>query len=265
MRTPPRRVLALAALGLASYLVILLANFPAALAWSYGVPHAAPVSVRAIHGTIWAGYLEGVSFSRLRVRKLAWSLRGWDLLIGQLSFDIRVHSRYGTGAGTLSILGTRHWSLRSVHAAIPLDGLSGALPQTHLTASGILHLALARLVVDGPALETLDGTGTAAKVTIHSVTPITLANVRLEAHSSPHVGSVITFDAGPGGSLFIKGRILLGSNRHWRLVARFKPVPGANPSLTRFLSGIGSPGPHGFYAVHLKGILPSLSRMNPDL
>ncbi|EQD30879.1 general secretion pathway protein N [mine drainage metagenome] len=258
-------MIALVAAGLASYLVILLADFPAAIAWSFVVPQSAPVTARAIHGTIWAGRLDDVSVSRLRLRKLSWTVQGWDLLIGQLAFDIRIQSRYGKGSGTLSDLGTRHWSLRGVHAAIPLDGLSRAFTRIHLKASGTLHLALTHLAVDGPALKALDGTGSAARVTIHSVIPVTLAEVRLEAHSVPRGGSLITFDTGPGGSLLVQGRILLGPARHWKLVARFKPAPHANPTLIRILSGYGAAGPHGFYTLHLKGVLPDLSRIDPDL
>lgn len=265
MRKQARRATLLATVGLVSYLVMLLANFPAALAWSFVFPNPAPITVQAIHGTIWAGRLDAVSYRSLHLNRLAWTLQGWDLLIGRLALTIHIQSPIGTGSGIVSIMGSHHLSLSQAHATLPLDQLTRDMAIGQFTPSGTLHLHLKRLVVDGPAFEVIQGTAQASKITIHSGVPMTLADLRLTAHSAGRGASVIAFQTGPGGSLRIKGRILLGPGRSWRLDARFKPTPRAKVSLLRLLAGYGSPGPHGFYALHLNGILPALSRISPYL
>ena len=263
MRKPPKRILALVGVGLASYLVILLADFPASLAWSLLVPAASPVTVRTIHGTIWQGRLEGLSLSRLRLQKLVWSLDGWALLGGHATIDIRVESRDGTGSGAVSYLGPRHWSFRRVHAVVPLEALSGSLAWARLRGRGTLHLMLRHLIVDGPELVALVGTGSAAKITLESAIPVTLADVQLAAHALSPGTNRISFRAGPGGSLLVTGHIRLEPDHHWSLTARLKPATGANPAIGRLLSGYGSAGPDGYYTLHFTGDWPSLSRISP--
>lgn len=263
MRMPPRRVIALVAVGLASYLVILLANFPAAVAWSLVVPAQAPVTAQAIHGTLWSGHLDKPVWGPLRLQQLSWNVSPWDLLIGHLAAQIRIQSHEAQGSARVDYLGAHHWRLDGVQANLVLGRLSRALPGIHLHAEGTLHLAFAHLTLRGPALEGLDGTGSARQITIRSLVPITLSALQLKAQSGRSGISRITFTTGPGGSLITDGHVRLTPNGHWNLFVRFKPAASASATLTRFLAGYGIPGPGGFYTLHLEGILPPLTQIEP--
>ncbi len=85
-----------------AYIVFLLVMFPINIAYQLIAPKNLPVKVVAVSGTLWNGEVI-VKHPMSGQVQLDWQLSAFDLLLGQISSDLKVKSSQLEGQGHVSI------------------------------------------------------------------------------------------------------------------------------------------------------------------
>lgn len=126
------RALRLGAAAIGLYLIFLAATVPAGLAaWAVGKLGGPAIALERPEGSLWHGQAQALDISapggRYRLPAVAWRLRGWPLLTGQLAvaFEYGGEGRVSRGVVVLSRSQVR---LEDMQASLPVPLLLQAFP-----------------------------------------------------------------------------------------------------------------------------------------
>jgi general secretion pathway protein N len=248
------------ALGAAAYVIILLALFPAQVAYRFA-PQTQLVQLGGIEGTLWSGRAAIVSVAGLRLRELRWELSPWGLLLGRLRGDLDarleegfIDTRFDISPATVRLIdlnaGTALTTLANTEILGYLNGMSGQA-----------SLALERLVLRDGWIADVRGQLRVAGLAVPPLLPtlgsavIALGNYEVQL-SSGDADTVLAQFKDAGGPLGVSGTLTLNARREYRLDGRIQARPEAAPEL---LQGIelmtGEPDATGYRPLLLSGSL----------
>jgi len=138
--------LKLGLLGLAAYVVFLLATLPAAFAWQFlgvrldGLP---ALSAPPPSGTLWAGEFHDIAYRDLVVESLSWNLRPSELMTGRLGLDWQLSGPFGHGSGRLAF-GAGDVELADIRLDVGAAAITAVAPQLGFPMEGRFLLDLRR-------------------------------------------------------------------------------------------------------------------------
>lgn len=249
MRVPRRRTLL--AVGIAAYLLFVLARFPAEVAVRWFAPDG--VIVAAPSGTLWNGGADALLLGRTAWGPLQWQARPLALFIGRVAADVTVRAPGGGSvAARIGIAPTGTVHLADVAGIVPLSALAGTIPTG--TFDGRIGLDLAEARLDEHWL--VDATGTIDLVGLELLTPIaeTLGSYELTfagAQADRLVGVFREVQAKLGA----EGQLVLHRDRRWEIAGLVTATSATSNELSRALAMLGQRDAQGRYLLAMSGEL----------
>ncbi len=247
-------------IGLAVYVVYLLAGFPAQVALHWFAPEG--VKGYGVEGSIWNGRAQAISAGPTVIGETSWRLSRTWLLAGKMSADIKAsigRSRVNTGASRF-VFGS-HLKLRSLQGIVYADDLPPALlaglrNQGITGLEGRIGLSFQELVLaDGwPS----DARGSVDLVELDVATPfgaeqIGSYEVLFDGRSDGELNGQLADTDGP---IALQGQVTFLPERGYRYRVVATPKPGAPQSIVQALSATGKPAPGGGAEFSDQGTLP---------
>jgi len=256
-RLPGRRFWGFAVLGVAAYLIFLVANWPAAHAWMLAERHLGvpdDVQVGGVDGTVWDGRGIQVGTRDLQAERIRWRVRPMALLTGRLEVTVEgvMGDGFAEGRATLTPGGL---SLRGLNGQVPAAPWSRVASRfgEDVLLGGTFAFAIDALEVDREGrLEQLDGrlAWHDASVTVDEHVELGGLTSQLRAEDGALLGEL----GDTGGPLALGGTWRLDPTGAYELDAVMDTREGAAQILTRSLEMAGPRRDDGFH-VGVEGTL----------
>lgn len=245
-----RRAWQLAGLGLAVYLVVLIATLPAAFVWRLAAP--ADAAAAGIEGTAWRGGAATAVIAGTRLTGLRWSLQPLDLLRARLGlrFDTRLDEGFARGRLAVSPGGQRVW-MRDVQAALALQPLATAAG--YRGVAGQLSIELEQLVLVDEWPERLRARIDIGQLVISDLGREALGDFALDLDGAD--GRVRGDLSDRGGPVQVRAALRLEPDRSYELEGLVQPRPQATQALREIIEMLGAPDAAGMRSFGVAGRL----------
>lgn len=246
------------ALGLAAYLVFLVAKFPAGMAYALGQEYGDlgdRVRLSGVEGTVWSGRAAELIADGMALGRVDWTLNPLALFTARADIDWRMDGAEHAGYGRL---------LAGRDGGIEIEGVRGTMRAEQLTPFfANLPLRLTGDVrVDVAAMDIQPGRRFAARGELNWVDaaltapqPMEIGSLRIESVPADDGGSRITL-SDRGGPLAVDGVIRVGADGSYRTSLTMAARPEADPSLDSALGFFGPRDPSGRVRVSQTGRIP---------
>lgn len=253
-----RRRLLYAGAGLASFLLFLLANIPAA-ALTGLLGSFLPDNIRfsGVDGTFWVGSVQSVNINGWQFSEAQWDLNPACLLLGRLSTRVKVRVAGGdiTTDATINLSGTI--TVRDLEANGPLQPIA---TEFNLPVSGGRYqVQISELTIADGWPMSLVGSVRVAGVPLNifgdSAGPKGNYAAEFDNESVPQDGQLTGMLSDDGGPVEVGGNIVLMPPNNYELQAKLKARPGAPVDIAQALSLAGPAGPDGSREISLAGSL----------
>lgn len=254
MSVPRTYVLA----GLAAYLVMLVATFPALQAYRF-LPGSArrTVTLYGLEGTVWGGRAAGVRIGALDLGALRWDVGLPRLALGQVrvSWSATTEDSGAAGRGAVQFGLWGGLRLPSLILNVPASALARQLPLP-VTLEGAVDMRLHDIVLRAGRLRHASGTIAWRNAAVRWSGPIQLGTliVDLQHGTGPIRGDLHD----QGGPIKVSGTVTLAGDGALQLNASVLPRPGAPKPLLQALRAGGAPDAAGRYHIRWSGRLPRL-------
>jgi hypothetical protein len=240
----------------------LLVNAPAASAYAWLAPNAAPLRLFGLEGSFDRGEAQALQLNgHTLMQNLRWSFQPWWLPLARLSFHVE------GGNADLSLKGR----VARVYGGFNLAGVQGSGSVKALAAaSGFPFLpvdGLARVDLDRLALRRGLPRSAGGTIELHGMAftlgkdPVALGDFKatVSTESPPAGGSsdsrIKVAIESLGGPLDASGELHLQPEGGYDYDLQFKPRDNADPALRNLLQGAGAPDAQGYYHLRNRGVL----------
>jgi general secretion pathway protein N len=251
----------IAVLGVALFLVFLVATLPAQLAYAFAKQNVArdlPLILDHVQGTVWSGRAAPVQIGGQRLDSLSWDVNALALLIGRV--QAQVEFRYGDSYGKANVARgfTGKIYARDVEARIALQRMKIVSQLLPLGMQGALLLNVTRFDLDRRSILAAEGAlaWDGAVITVPQRTEFGNLRVTLGAEGDSVKGTLTD----GGGPLQAEGLLLIGHDGNYKFTGAFAVRDPSQTLLAQGLQFIGRPGADGKIAVanagHLSGLMP---------
>jgi len=240
-------------LGLASYLIILIATLPVRPVYSLLAARLAPLSLQGLQGKVWVGRATAVRYSGLNVGSVSWSYKPLDLLGGGFGFDFVNQAEQTRTSGTagISLLGTAY--LDNVNGFAPASNLYKMLGSYPLTLSGEMSYAINQLRLSNNQIEHIEGSMTWRNAAIQS--PFKAKLGMLELQLSSEQDNILINISSKGGQLGIAGTVTVQTDKRIQTNLRITPQKNADPNLLNVLRSFGKSDRNGIITIKYNGYI----------
>lgn len=243
------RKLLLAAAILAAILVCLVITAPAGLAWRVARPHAGPLVLEGVSGSVWQGQAAMLALYNNGLGQASWHLSPWSLLAGRLDGDVKVDGAVvgidATLAGTPSAP-----QVTAARADFPAQVLAPAVDLPGLSLLGDVHVELERLELRDGLPYAAAGTATWRNVGLTGLAEASLPGIKATI-VSPVDGQIAVSLNDLGGPLEIDGSSRV-ANGAYDAEVKLK-LREENPTLAQALTHIGERTPDGATLLRIHG------------
>jgi len=144
---------ALVLTGGLTFLVLVVASFPARIATQWFLP--ADVRLGGVSGSIWNGSASEVAFGEEYFSNLHWSLKPAQLFLGRVALDADLVTLAGPLKTSVALGLGGTVTLNALSGSLSVAGLHPALESNRI--GGQLHLQLDEVVLDGGRLQAASG------------------------------------------------------------------------------------------------------------
>ena len=238
MKAIIKRNLIFASIGLALYLVFLVALFPASLGWKLA-PQAIKqqIQLAGIQGSLWSGSASNVVINRNNLGKLNWTLDTLPLLMGTAKGSFVIDREPEKLAGAFSVSGPGEFELSNVEARIQGESLE------QLTTPFLLHGSITAsfdsIRYSRGEEVLLEGIVNLRNTQVEGLQDIQLGNVRAEVQPDG-AGSLAKFK-NQDSPLDIQGEVALGINGQFDLTLGILNRDSNRKDLDNMLALLGKP------------------------
>jgi len=236
-------------IGVITLLLGLLIIFPARVAHHWFTPEV--VAISGIQGSIWRGHaLEG-EIGGIYVRNLNWRMRPWQLLTGELAYDIEADAVSGFVNGEVAIGVGGSASIRNLTASMSLQSMQSIVGMPGL--DGTANLQFERLVFENGIPVAAAGTLEVANLVAPLIHRSSVGGFRAEffTQESGIVASVEDTDA----VVELAGSLSVSLDRTYQFLAQVAPKGTTPASLREQMRFLGTPNERGQYELRLEGQL----------
>lgn len=235
--------------GLITFVIVLVATFPARVAYTLFAPTELQLS--GIAGSIWSGTaVEGLAGGAY-VRNIVWKLEPASLLSGDLGFTLSCNPMSGTINADLAVSPNGTLIFSRLNGNLPLDLVHPALQQSGVR--GDINLEFDQLVIRNGVPVSAEGV-----VTINDLFAPDLSNSRIGDFSVTFQstdGSIRGDIADLNGVLDVSGLITLNPDRIFTVVGLVAPTPQTPSSIINQLRFLGSANERGQHDFRFEGQL----------
>ena len=251
-----KRSLAYMLLGLAAYLLFLVAQLPAQQVYARLAPRLhLPLQLYQIRGSVWHGEAAVASWGAQRFEHLRWRLRPQALLLGRLEVDLELRK----GAGRLQTIiglsmgGERYLRAGRVH--LPLAEVESLVSREPLGLTGNLEVTLERLTVAAGRILAARGKLSIENAGLAPPLKVKVGNFRVDFETTED-GVIEGIIKDQGGPLQVQGLLRLQQDGRYRLTAELAARDPQRRDIRQALRYLGNPSPAGKVSVVRTGRLP---------
>ncbi len=240
-------------LGLASYLIILIATIPVRPVYSLFADSLAPLSLQGVQGKVWNGRASAVHYNNLGVGSISWNYRPAELMTGRIGFDFTNEDRQTRTAGIagVSLLGTPY--LSNVKGYAPASNLYNMLGTYPLTLGGKMQYDMSHIRLKNNQIDYIQGSITWLNATIRA--PFQAKLGKLDMQVSSQDNSILIQISNKGGQLGIDGSITVQMDKRIQTDIRITPRKNANPNLINVLRSFGKSDRSGRITIKYSGYI----------
>lgn len=245
--------LKLLTLGLAAYLIFLVATLPANTLFKQLSSQG--VNATAVDGSIWNGRAQGVRIGVLMLGDVAWDLKLLPLFAAQLAADVKLARPDGTANAEVTASLNGRVVVREAAADLPIEAIvgSGGLPGGW---RGRIHARLSELVLENAWPVAATGTVEVQDLTGPANQPANIGSYRVtfpaDAARAGHlIGKLEDLDAVIAAS----GELKLSPGRAYALDILVAARPGAPDVFKQGMQYLGAPDAQGRRPFSVAGTL----------
>ena len=238
-------------LGIAAFLVFLLANLPAEYVAPWVARHAPGLQLGGISGSLFSGRAESVRFGAEDLGAVDWSFDWLAPFTATLGYRVHVHdadrdlsARLDTGLGGLRV--------RDLKGRISIASLDRWLPLPSKSVSGNLILDLSLLRLKDDRLQSAAGQVELDDGAMTWPSPYTLGSFRMSLQPGNDGGTAAEIHdlASP---LHLDAKLTLGADGHYRLAGTLAARDSSDASTRKLLAQLGNPDSTGQYPFDFNG------------
>lgn len=242
-------------LGVAVYLVMLIATFPAAYAYRLLGTHllpASPLRPYQISGSIWSGRVGTLAYGATALGALSWQVHPLQLLLGRLALHYQLALPDGSIEGT-ALIGRSDLTLRKLSGRLPATALMAFNTGLPMGVDGTIAFNIAHARLPAHGTPSADGTVVWDSAALLTGQRLPLGDLKLTLKPTAHGGVDGTVADAGGGPLQLSGNIGLDANHGYHLDLRLRARPNADTALRNSLQLLGRPDPRGDYTLRYNG------------
>lgn len=248
-----RRALKWFLLGLASYLIILVATVPIRPVYGLFAASLAPLSLQGVQGKLWDGQASNVIYNNLSIGSISWVYRPAELLGGRFGFDFINEDQQTRTSGTagISLLGQAY--LDNVNGYAPASNLYQMLGSYPLTLNGKMLYTVNQLRLNNNKLEYIEGSMTWRNAAILAPFQAKLGTLELQLSSEQE--NILVQISNKGGQLGIEGSVTIQADKRIQTDLRITPRKNADPNLVNVLRSFGKSDRSGRITIKFNGYI----------
>ncbi len=240
------------AIGVAAYLLILVATFPVAYFVGAIEQHVGGLQLRAVSGSPWSGQAGRVILHGTDIGGVRWALRPLRLLTGNLEYRVELQDARQHGSGLLDLSFSGRLYGRDVHVQVPPAVLFERFSPIGVVAAGEVSLQLDSCELGSGLPTAVQGTVRWPGARISSPLQLQLGDLALDLASSA-AGLVAT--VAQGGVLGLSGNIALQHDGRYTINLRLQPGADAGVETRDMLDSLLQRRPGGGYQITTAGRL----------
>lgn len=250
-----KAVMGYVSFALVAYTAFLVSTFPADRAYAMLERHMPPgVQLYGVNGSVWHGQAQVAQVGRYRLAPFTWQYRPAGLLSGRLDVKVSFDSGPGHAAAVVGLYRDGDVHLADVDVGLPAGELVHLFRLPIIQLAGNVTARLDSLAVESHRLDALDGTLTWDKARVLKPSDFVLGGLEARFETKDRVIRGILRDK--GGPLQVQGIVTLKPDGTYQVNADLENRDPGQPQLTRFLHGLGRPGPGGKVTVNYSGKMP---------
>ena len=235
--------------GLTTLIVIMLATFPARVAYHW----FAPVELRlsGIAGSVWNGNaVEGVAGGAY-IRNIAWRFKPLSLLSGNLAFATTSNPVSGSMNTDVAVSPDGTLTLSSLSGSVPLDLVHPAFQQSGIRGDIVLEFEM--LVIPNVVPVAAKASVTVADLFVQNLSPSRIGNFRADFQTTD--GKITGSVEDMTGVLDVTGSISLDQDRSYTFIGQVAPTSTTPQSIVNQLRFLGSANERGQHEFRFEGQL----------
>jgi len=235
--------------GILIFLVVLLATFPARVAYQWFAP--AELQLSGIAGSVWNGSAIEGHAGGAYVRNINWQFKPASLLSGKLGFRTRSNPATGTLNADVAVSPGGDLLLSDLSGNLPLDLLHPAMQQSGIR--GDIALAFETVLMKNGVPVAAEGSVTVSDFFVPELSAARIGDFRAEFQTNDDtvVGSVEDIS----GVLDVAGTISLQADGSYTFIGQVAATPVTPPSIVNQLRFLGSANERGQHEFRFEGRL----------
>ncbi len=236
-------------LGLITFIVIMLATFPARVAYHWLAP--AELKLSGIAGSVWNGSaIEGMAGGAY-VRNIVWQFKPVSLLSGNLAFATTSNPVSGSMNTDVAVSPDGTLTLSGLSGNVPLDLVHPAFQQSGIR--GDIALQFETLVIRNGVPVAAKGSVTIADLFVQDLSPSRIGNFRADFQTTD--GKITGSVEDMTGVLDVTGSISLDQDRSYSFIGQVAPTSSTPQSIVNQLRFLGSANERGQHEFRFEGQL----------
>ena len=243
----------LIAYGLLIYLLFLVINLPASMAWSMAPEDVKrTVSISNMQGSAWSARADNIVIKGFELGKADWTVNPLALVLGQLGGKLNVRHALGQMETGYNLSADQTIELSNVNGEFSAAILDAAIVPFML--AGSIHSQLESVQIQGRSLLTATGELQWRDASITGVADVSLGNITFKA--SPEAKGTKLQVSNEGGVIAISGDIRVTGNGRYRLNLLLSSRDNRNTDLKNMLAVLGRADAQGRVRFNQAGRLP---------
>lgn len=235
--------------GILVFLVVLVASFPARIAYDWFAPPDLQLS--GISGSIWNGKAAQALAAGAYIQDITWRFKPASIMSGEITFRTSGRPASGSLVADVGVSPGGRLALSDVSGNLPLDLIHPAFQEFGIR--GDINLSFSSVIIqDGLPV---DATG---QITVANFFSSALSADRLgdyKAEFRTVDGNVIADVEDTAGVLDVAGQIALSPDRSYVFLGEVLARPDAPRTVTDTLPYLGSPDARGYRSFRFEGSL----------
>lgn len=248
--TTRRMWINLGLLGLAVYLIFLLATVPAARVYPLLQTRLAPLTLYGLEGTLWQGYARSADIGAYRVGPFSWEVHTAKLLLGRVEAQVSFRGN-GEGEAVITRMLGGELRVRAVNANVPVAETAAWLPPLVVGGGGQLMIQQADMTLQGGRIGAAHG----SLIWREGVTPAPLLAplgdlaLKLDTRNKVIHGTLLD----KGGPVQAQGVLTLKADGNYQFSGA---LSARDAALAPALQTLGSAGADGKITLSYQGRYP---------
>ncbi len=243
----------LVAYGVIIYLVFLVINLPASVAWSMAPKQLQQrVNFTNLHGSAWSTRADGLNINGHQLGRVEWSLNPFLFFIGKLGGHINIRQPLGQAESGFSVTADQTIALSDLEGEFNAAIFDPAIRPFMLTGS--ITSQLDSLLFQNRVMLEATGTLQWRDASITGVQDISLGNLTFKA--SPEAKGTRLQVTNEGGLIAVSGDIRLAGNGRYNLNLLLSSRDEGNTELKNILAVLGRTDAQGRVRFTQAGRLP---------